>query len=82
MAKTVLERQQDYCNRRKRTDSERRLSTWLATPAHCALKRLARHHGMTRRAMIEQLLISADDKVLAKLDIDAPEWDRYFGVKA
>jgi hypothetical protein len=44
------------------------------------LQRLARHHGLTQRALIEQILFRIDDEAVDTLEIDTPEWDHYFGV--
>ncbi|MBV8615665.1 MAG: hypothetical protein JOY66_18125 [Acetobacteraceae bacterium] len=55
-----------------------RLNTWVTTGAALALARLARHHGVTHRAMLERLIAAADDAV-ATLEPDAPGWTAYFG---
>ena len=61
MAKTAAQRQQDYRNQRPfagpEGDGERRLNTWLATSASLALRRLAGRYGVTKRQMLEQLLL-------------------------
>ena len=68
--------------RRRRPDAgdngQRRLNLWVETAAALALKRLAARHNVTCRAMIEQLITDADDHVLKSLDLDSPEWDRYY----
>lgn len=74
------ERQAGY-RARKRRDGENgheRLSAWLSTRASLALKRLARHRGVTQEAVLEALLIQADDEVLKGLSLDSPEWTVYF----
>lgn len=82
MGKTNSERQAAYRARRAEAgdNGERRLNTWLSTAAALALERLARHHGLTQRAMLERLLLEARDNVTAGLDIDDPEWSKFFGV--
>lgn len=66
----------------KAENGERKLNVLVSTGAALALARLARHHGVTQREMIESLVLDADQKIIAGLDIDAPEWVAYFGVKA
>ena len=91
MAKTTAERQAAY---RERQDSggadgngQRRVSMWLSTGAALALARLARRYGVTQRELVENMLIAEDERLLATMAIDTPEWDTYFarsraGVKA
>ena len=82
MGKSNAERQAEYRARRAEAgdNGERRLNTWLSTAAALALERLARHHGLTQRAMLERLLIEAQDNVTAGFGIDDPERDKFFGV--
>ncbi|ABM61214.1 hypothetical protein Hhal_0426 [Halorhodospira halophila SL1] len=44
-----------------------------------ALGRLARRYGVTKRAMVERLIVEADEAELRRMDPDAPEWAAYFG---
>jgi hypothetical protein len=44
------------------------------------LQRLARHHGIRQRALIEQILFRTDDEIIRTWEPDTSEWDRYFGV--
>lgn len=85
MAKTAAERQAQYrATRAKagpRGDGERRLNTWVSTGTHLALERLARRYGVTQREVLERLIRSEDDGVLAGIGMDTPEWDAYFGAK-
>jgi hypothetical protein len=69
MAQTAAQRQAAYRKRRPEAgdNGERRLNTWLSTGAALALKRLAAHHGMTQRQILEQMLISAEDEILEEL---------------
>ena len=75
MAMTNAERQAKY----RRTTRERtegytaRLNTEILHGAKSALKRLAAHHGLTQREMLEQLIISADDEVCASLNDEEHE---------
>ena len=80
MPKTSRERQAAYRSRRQDGEGEYRLNTWISSQASFALGRLARHQGLSRRAVLEQLVIAADQAILDSLDLDTPEWDLYLGV--
>jgi hypothetical protein len=86
MAKTVAQRQAAYRSRRAQAgqdgNGERRLSLWVSTGASLALARLARHHKMTQRAILERLVTAEDDRVLKGIELDTPQWAAYFGVSA
>lgn len=85
MAKTTAERQADYRARRQFSgedgNGERRLNTWISTRASLALERIAIRYGVTKREMIERLVKSEDDRILATLDPDTPKWDAYITAK-
>jgi hypothetical protein len=84
MAKTAAERQREYRQRRPFAgpdgNGERRINTWVSTGAALALQRLARHHGVTQREMLERLILDADRRICKRLT-DA-ELDDYLGVTA
>lgn len=78
---TAAERQRAYRARRvdaNQGDSDYRLNTWITSQASFALDRLAAHHGVSKRAMLERLILAADGDVKSTLDLDSPEWDRYY----
>jgi hypothetical protein len=79
---TNAERQAAYRTRRReiaRTgDGFGNVSLFLPLPAKFALMRVARHRGLTMAQLIEQWAREADDRIVATLDTDAPEWDQYF----
>ena len=85
MAKTAAQRQREYRARRQEGGSdgngERRLNTWIGTSAHCALVRLTRRYGVTMREIIERLVLAEDERIVAGLELDTPEWDTYFELK-
>jgi hypothetical protein len=85
MAKSAAERQREYRQRRPFAgpdgNGERRINTWVSTGAANALKRLARHHGVSQREMLERLIEDADERIRKRLRSDA-EWDEYFCVTA
>ena len=85
MAKTAAERQAKYratrCFAGKDGNGERRLNIWISTEASCALDRLARRYCVTKREMIEKLIIDLDTSVLKTFqNADSKEWDQYFNI--
>jgi hypothetical protein len=86
MAKTAAERQAEYRARRPHAgndgNGERRLNLWLSTRADLAVRRLARRYCVTKRELIERLVIAEDDRILATIDLDSPEWENYFQIDA
>ncbi|AGW92088.1 hypothetical protein [Ralstonia pickettii] len=82
MAQTTAQRQAAYRARRVTTgndgNGERRLSMWVTTEADFALARLARRYSVTKREMLERLIVRADDAIVRRLDPDSPDWDTYF----
>jgi hypothetical protein len=44
------------------------------------LERLARHHSITQRAMLERLITTTEGKITKGLDPETPAWDAYFNV--
>lgn len=79
-AKTTAERQAAYRARQAcgANDGQKRVSLWLSTGCALALARLARRHGSTQREFLEKLVLAEDDKVLATMALDSPEWSAYF----
>jgi hypothetical protein len=83
MAKTSAERQAAYRARRPMVgrSGERRINTWVSTGTHMALERIATHDGVTQRAVLERLLRAEDDRILAGIEPNTPEWTAYLGFK-
>jgi hypothetical protein len=81
MAKTPAERQRDLRARRQFRgidgNGEREIKVWVNTRAALALDRLAASYGVTKREVIERLLIEEQEKVLQKIDIDSPEGEKF-----
>ncbi len=81
MATTNAQRQQAYRANRHTAGQdgtgELRINTFVSRSAALGLKRLAKHHGITQRAMLELLIGDADKAVEAPMD-DA-EFERYLG---
>jgi hypothetical protein len=78
MPKSGAERQKLYRSKRHQGEGENRLNTWVSSSAHHALARLAARYGVTRRTVLERLIVAEDDKVLKTLDLDTEDWERYF----
>jgi hypothetical protein len=82
MAKTAAERQREYRARRQEgTDArwgDKRINSWVSRDAYDALRRLARHHGITQEKALEQVLIEADRRVGRSLADDKAAWERYY----
>ena len=80
MAKTNAQRQQEYRARRALANrfGDSRLNLWVDGRASKALKRLAAHHGISQRAMLERLLLTADTAVQAEIMPGSSAWQRYF----
>jgi len=79
MAKTPAQRQAEYRKRQDRGNG-RRFNTWIASEADIALERLARRYGVTKLEIIERLAVAEEDRILAGIELDSPEWNAYFGV--
>lgn len=82
MAKTPAERQKEYRAQRQFAgedgNGERRINAWVSTRAVLALDRLARSYGVTKREMLERLIVGAEDKLVEEMKSDSPEWEKYF----
>ncbi len=67
---TNAERQARYKARRAtaKKNGEYQLNTWLESDAHFALGRLASYRGLTKKALLEQLLVEADQSVQDSLN--------------
>ena len=79
MAKTGAERQKEYRAKRPFAgdNGERRVNTWVATRAYLAMERLANRYGVTKRELIERLVIAEEEKVLKDIKLDSPEGEQY-----
>lgn len=60
MARSSRERQAEYRRRHLADGSDVRLNVVVSAHAAAALKRLARHRGVTQRAVLESLFIEAE----------------------
>ncbi len=82
MAQTTAQRQAAYRARRATAgndgNGERRLNMWVTTEADLALARLARRYSVTKREILERLIVRADTAIVRRLDPDSPDWEAYF----
>ena len=49
----------------------------MSTRASIALERLAVRYGVTKREMLEKLIIDADDRISTALEFGTPEYEAY-----
>lgn len=79
MAKSNAERQRAYRAARKFAgdNGERTIHAVVTTGAALALDRLARRHGVTKRAMLEKLILEADSAIMETLDYGSAELNAY-----
>ena len=63
MAKNTKERQQEYRDHQRLSSVDRRLNLWINSQAYCALERLSDHFRITKREVIEQLIVILDSDV-------------------
>ena len=79
MSKTAAERQAAYRARRPfagaDNNGERRINTWVNTGTYLALERLARRDGVTKREMLERIVMAEEAHVTSGLEEDA--WEAY-----
>ncbi len=70
MAMSAAERQRAYRRSRQTAgeNGERQINAWVSTGAALALARLARRDGVTRRDVLERLILAADKRITGKLD--------------
>lgn len=81
MAKTAAERQKEYRANRQLAgeNGERRVSAYVSTRGALALRRLANRYGVTKRELLERLLVAEEEKVLKGFSLDSPEGRKYLG---
>ena len=82
MAQTTAQRQAAFRARRATAgndgNGERRLDMWVTTEADLALARLALRYALTKREMLERLVVRAEAAIVRRLDPDSEQWDSYF----
>ena len=68
MGKSSAQRQREYRRRRSEGEGESRVNTWLSTSANLALERLAAHHEVTKKEMLERIIAAEDKNVIDGID--------------
>ncbi len=67
MGKSNAERQAEYRARRPFEgpggNGERRLNAWVSTGASLALARMSRRYGVTKREMLEKLIMDEAERI-------------------
>ena len=80
MGMSNAERQAEYRARRPFEgpggNGERRLNAWVSTGATLALERMSRRYGVTRKEMLEKLIMDAAMKIEAGMT--EAEIDEYY----
>lgn len=73
------ERQAGYRARRSTAGAlgDKRLNTWVGAETMYALQRLARHRGLSQRALVEALIHAADAEIMGRLQPYSAEWTAY-----
>ncbi|EKO1959986.1 hypothetical protein PZC96_004913, partial [Salmonella enterica] len=84
MKLTNAERQKQYRdNMLKRGDNgDSRINTFVTSSAGFALGRLSLHYGLTKRQVLELLIINAENSLAKNWDINSTEWGKYFNIKS
>jgi hypothetical protein len=77
--KSAAERQAAHRARQRQTYSHR-VNTWLPEDAGRALKRLARHHGISQAELIARLVLAEEESLAAGIADD--QLDRYYHGRA
>lgn len=81
MAKTPAERQRELRARRQFRgidgNGEREIKVWVNTQAALALDRLSNRYAVTKRELIERLLMEEQEKVLQEIDADSSEGKKF-----
>ncbi|ENZ9960183.1 hypothetical protein ACFLJF_005875 [Salmonella enterica] len=81
MALSNAEKQKRYRNnKRLRGDlGDIRINTFVTFRAGHGLDMLSKYYGLTKRQVLELLIEIANQKLIDSLEIDSPEWVKYFG---
>ena len=76
--KTAAQRQAARRKRLRAQENQRRLNVWVDASACNAIRRMARRDAVTQSQCLERLLHQAEDRIIAALELDSPEWETYF----
>ncbi|ASD85732.1 hypothetical protein QRI27_003195 [Salmonella enterica] len=80
MALSNKERQKQYRNSRFNRGElgDSRINTFVTFEATNNLKRLSEYYNLSKRQVLELLINTANQKLIDNLEIDSPEWYKYF----
>lgn len=80
MALSNKERQKQYRNSRFNRGElgDSRINTFVTFEASNNLKRLSEYYNLSKRQVLELLINTANQKLIDNLEIDSPEWYKYF----
>ncbi|ELG3532031.1 hypothetical protein RN068_001783 [Salmonella enterica] len=80
MALSNKERQKQYRNSRNSRGElgDSRINTFVTFEAANNLKRLSEYYNLSKRQILELLINTANQKLIDNLEIDSPEWNKYF----
>lgn len=78
MAMTAAERQRRHRKKNLYKKHMGRINLWIEGNAYVALENLSRHYGKTKAALIGDLLIKTQERVLEKIQHGSAEWDGYW----
>ncbi|EMF7742177.1 hypothetical protein V4G73_000694 [Salmonella enterica] len=80
MALSNKERQKQYRNSRFNRGElgDSRINTFVTFEAANNLKRLSEYYNLSKRQILELLINTANQKLIDNLEMDSPEWDKYF----
>ncbi|EKP2170101.1 hypothetical protein OFY68_003734 [Salmonella enterica] len=80
MAISNSERQRQYRNNRfnRGVSGDSRINTFITFEASNNLKRLSDYYNLSKRQVLELLINTANQKLIDNMEIDSPEWNKYF----
>jgi len=76
--KTAAQRQAARRQKLRVQENQRRLNVWIDASACNALRHMARRDAVTQSQCLERLLHQAEDRIIAALELDSPEWETHF----
>ena len=75
------ERQARYRETRKvGSTKDRRLNLYISADAWTKLHGVAEGYGVTKKEILENLIVEKFDKVVRSMKPNSPEWDEFFKV--
>lgn len=83
MAKSNSERQREYRKNKyiRGENGDLRINTFVAFEAGHNLGRLAKYYKLSKRQVLELLINTASQKLIDNMEMDSPEWNKYFNIE-